>query len=177
MTLDAEGRLAEPVSDHDHAIGPTDAAITLVEYGDFECPYCGRAYREVETLRERLGGKLRFVFRNFPIPESHPHAIRAAEAAEAADKQGKYWDMFDMLYTHQGALDDEHLMDYARTLSLDTRAFRAELESDAALPEIRDDVDSGLASGVEGTPTFFINGEMYEGPLDADSLEDAMLTG
>lgn len=174
MTTNADEQLAQPATDRDHIMGPSDAPVTLVEYGDFECSYCGQAYVEVKTLKERLGDRLRFVFRNFPLPESHPHAIHAAEAAEAAGKQGKYWDMFDLLYTHQSALDDAHLVDYARTLSLDVDAFRRELSDDDELPVIEEDVESGLESGVQGTPTFFINGQMYEGPFDADSLQEAI---
>src|SRR6187200_3268377 len=111
-------RLTLPVGPRDHAQGPVGAPVTLVEYGDYECPHCGRAFPIVKEVQRRLGETLRFVFRNFPLSEAHPHALNAAEAAEAAGSQGKFWEMHDTLYRHQHALDDRHLLSYAKTLGL-----------------------------------------------------------
>ncbi len=143
----SDAKLTPPVSERDHAAGPEDAPVTLVEYGDYECPYCGMAYPIVKRAQLDLGNRLRFVFRNFPLAESHPHARLAAEAAEAAGAQGKFWEMHDMLYEHQDALEAEDLTGYAKSLGLDVPKFAHDLE----------------ASGVNGTPTFFVNGNRYEG--------------
>src|SRR2546423_12240032 len=116
-------RLTLPVSQRDHQQGPETAPVTLVEYGDYECPYCGEAHPIVKELQRRLGDRLRFVFRNFPLTNAHPHAEHAAETAEAAGAQGKFWEMHDYLYEHQRALDDEHLETYAGTLGLDVERF------------------------------------------------------
>src|SRR6266480_3119960 len=115
--------LAVPVSERDHSQGPATAPVTLLEYGDFECPYCAEAYLVVKEIQRRLGPQLRFVFRNFPVPEVHPHARHAAEAAEAAGAQGKFWDMHGMLFEHQSMLDDDHLAQDAQALGLDTECF------------------------------------------------------
>jgi protein-disulfide isomerase len=167
--------LQVPVTAEDHAQGPADAPVTLVEYGDYECPYCARAYGMVKRLQGELGDRLRFVFRNFPIAESHPHALEAAEAAEAAGKQGKFWEMHDYLYEHQRALDEPHLEEYARILSLDTEEFERELQAHAERGRVEEDLDGGLESGVMGTPTFFINGVLYDGSYDEQSLREALL--
>src|SRR6187399_2394331 len=124
-------RLTLPVGARDHAQGLPDAALTLVEYGDYECPHCGRAYPIVKEVQRRLGSKLRFVFRNFPLSESHPHAQHAAEAAEGAATQGRFWEMHDALYEHQHALDDRHLVGYAAKLGLDAKRFEQELHTHA----------------------------------------------
>src|SRR5262249_40759922 len=112
MTTDDGARLTQPVSERDHIQGPDSAPVTLVEYGDYECPYCGQAYPIVKEVQQRLGDRLRFVFRNFPLTNAHPHAEHAAEAAEAAGAQGQFWEMHDSLYEHQSALDDAHLEEY-----------------------------------------------------------------
>src|SRR5438874_12280859 len=120
-------RLTLPVSQRDHQQGPETAPVTLVEYGDYECPYCGEAYPIVKEIQRRLGDRLRFVFRNFPLTQSHPHAEHAAEAAEAAAVQEKFWEMHDYLFEHQQALDDAPLVQYAVTLTLDTESFVREM--------------------------------------------------
>ena len=133
-------------------------AVTLVEYGDYECPHCGRAYPIVKELQSRLESELRFVFRNFPLSQIHPHAEQAAEAAEAAAVQGKFWEMHDMIFEHQQALTDRHLLEYARALGLDEQRFQRELTSQAYAPRVREDFLSGIKSGVNGTPTFLSTG-------------------
>ncbi len=157
-------RLAPPVGPDDHIAGPPDAPVTLVEYGDYECPYCGMAYPIVKAIHRRLGNRLRFVFRNFPLKEAHPHAYHAAEAAEAAAAQGKFWEMHDVIFEHQHALEDDDLARYARGLGLDGDRIAEALETGTYTRNVRDDFRSGVRSGVNGTPTFFINGERYDGP-------------
>lgn len=157
------GQLTPPVGADDHVAGPEEAPVTLVEYGDFECSYCGMAYPIVRSLQRQLGAQLRFVFRHFPIRESHPHAQHAAEAAEAAAAQGRFWEMHQALFEHQHALDDASLVGYARAIGLDTDRFVRELETGVYVPEVRHDFRNGVRSGVNGTPTFFINGARYDG--------------
>jgi protein-disulfide isomerase len=167
-------RLTPPVSDTDHRAGPDDAPVTLVEYGDFECPYCGRAHPIVLDVRKRMGQRLRFVFRHFPLSEVHPHAMHAAEAAEAAAAQGKFWEMHDMLFENQRALEDSDLIRYAESLGLDAERVERELASSAHEKRVRENFRSGVRSGVNGTPTFFINGLRYDGAWDSDALLDAL---
>jgi formate-nitrite transporter family protein len=159
----SSGSLTPSVRAHDHIAGPDDAPVTLVEYGDYECPYCGMAYPVVKAMQRELGSRLRFVFRNFPLAESHPHARHAAEVAEAAAAQGKFWEMHDMIYEHQGALDDADLVRYAESLELDGERVSRELEAGTYRKRMRDDFRSGVRSGVNGTPTFFINERRYDG--------------
>lgn len=166
--------LKVPITSEDHIQGPETAQVTLVEYGDYECPDCGRAYPIVKTVQRRLGPRLRFVFRNFPLRESHPHAQRAAEAAEAAGAQGKFWEMHDRLFERQFALDDHALMEYAADLGLDAERFRADLRHGTYRARVRDDFRSGVLSGVNGTPTFFVNGVRHDGAWDAESLVAAL---
>ena len=163
MSASSGGRLTPPVSDRDHAAGLADAPVTLVEYGDYECPYCGMAYPIVKALQRQLAADLRFVFRNFPLAEAHPHARHAAQAAEAAAAQGKFWEMHDMLFEHQDALTDADLIGYARELGLDAERVARELENGTHAKRVRDDFRNGVRSGVNGTPTFFINGQRYDG--------------
>ena len=171
----SDGTLTPPVGPNDHAAGPADAPVTLVEYGDFECPYCGQAYPIVKALQERLGKRLRFVFRHFPLSESHPHAEHAAETAEAAGAQGRFWEMHDALYEHQRALRDEALIGYATELGLDAARVARELEDGAWTARVQADFRGGVRSGVNGTPTFFINGERYDGSWgDVDGFADAL---
>ncbi|MFZ0680349.1 DsbA family protein [Candidatus Binatus sp.] len=168
--MSPSAKLKPPVGPSDHVQGPAKAPVTLLEYGDYECPYCGEAYPVVKALQKRLGDQVRFVFRNFPLGEAHPHAEHAAEAAEAAGAQGKFWEMHDMLYEHQDALEDDDLVRYARALHLDVPRFVKEMESGAYLERVREDFSSGVRSGVNGTPTFFINGVRHDGPFDLASL-------
>lgn len=159
----SQGELKPAVGTSDHMQGAADAPITLVEYGDYECPYCGMAYPIMKHVQARLGNRLRFVFRNFPLSEAHPHATAAAELAEAAALQGKFWEMHDVLYEHQAALGPTHLQGYARKLGLDFEALGSALESGAPHQRVKSDFMSGVRSGVNGTPTFFVNGRRFDG--------------
>jgi protein-disulfide isomerase len=162
--------LTVPVSSIDHILGPPNAPVTLVEYGDFECPNCAAAYPVIRGLVESLGDRLRFVFRHFPIVLSHDHAEKAAEAVEAAGAQGKFWEMHDILFEHQDDLDQESLVAYARTLNLDVERFSKELSEGVHADRVYHDLASGEASGVSWTPTFFLNGERYPIARDLDGL-------
>lgn len=163
--------LKPPVGPSDHVEGPADAAVTLVEYGDYQCPYCGEAYSIVKQVQKRLAGKLRFVFRNFPLAEAHPLATGAAEMAEAAALQDKFWQMHDTLYEHQDALDPESLVEHAKRLHLDMTKLKAALGSAAVTERVRSDFMSGVRSGVNGTPSFFVNGVRFDGNwTDADEF-------
>jgi protein-disulfide isomerase len=163
-------QLTPPVGDGDHVQGSATAPVTLVEYGDYECPYCGAAYPIVKEIQRRLGDRLRFVFRHFPITTAHPHAEHAAEAAEAAGTQGKFWEMHDALYEHQKALGDQDLQGYAFALGLDVDWWVSEMEAQVHEERVRADFMSGVRSGVNGTPTFFINGRRHDGSYDLESL-------
>lgn len=167
-------RLAVPVTEHDHIQGPFDAPLTLVEYGDFECPYCGSAYETVKAVQQSLGNRLRFVFRHFPLTQMHPHAEQAAEASEAAGEQGHFWEMHDMLFENQDAMELENIAEYGMELNLDVNRMLAELENGDVHFHVMHDVRSGMQSQVNGTPTFFVNGLMYDGPDDAESLVAAL---
>jgi formate-nitrite transporter family protein len=168
------GTLTPPVGERDHVTGSATAPVTLVEYGDFECPSCRKAWPMVKEVQRRLGKDLRFVFRNFPLTKLHPNAERAAEAAEAAAAQGAFWQMYDRLFERQFALEDDHLIEYATELGLDADRLRAALEGGTYRARVKDDVLSGLKSGVNGTPTFFINGERYDGAHGTEPLFEAL---
>ena len=175
MSRRSEAAVLTPaISARDHVKGPADAAVTLVEYGDFECPHCGRAYPIIKAVQQAIGPRLRFAFRNFPLRESHPHAEHAAEAAEAAGAQGKFWEMHDRLFERQFALDDEYLVEYATDLGLDAQRFAKELAEGAYAPRVREDFRSGVLSGVNGTPTFFIDGVRYDGSWELEPLLAAL---
>jgi protein-disulfide isomerase len=168
--------LRPPAGQDDHSMGPENAPITLVEYGDFECPHCGRAYPIVKEVQRVLGDRLRFVFRNFPISESHPHAEHAAEASEAAAAQGKYWEMHDVLFENQDALSDRHLIAYAGDIGVDVTQFTRDLENGSYANDVAEDFSSGVRSGVNGTPTFFVNGVRFDGDWsDADSFARSLI--
>ena len=170
-----EAVLTQPVDEgRDHVQGPAGAPVTLVQYGDFECPYCGEAYPIIKAVQARMGDRLRFVFRNFPISTSHPHAEHAAEAAEAAGASGKFWEMHDLLYEHQKHLGDADLHDYAEQLGLDTTRFDREMSQHLYQPRVHEDFMSGVRSGVNGTPTFHINGVRYDGSYSAEVLLAAL---
>ena len=162
------------VGARDHAQGPASAPVTLVEYGDYECPHCGRAYPFVKMVQRRLGDRLRFVFRNFPLSEVHPNAVKAAETAEAAGEQGKFWEMHDALFEHQLHLEPPHLIALATKLGLDSERIAAQLDAHTHAARVREDFMSGVRSGVNGTPTFFINGARYDGSWDPVSLMAAL---
>jgi protein-disulfide isomerase len=166
--------LTPPVSARDHAIGPATAPVTLVEYGDYECPYCGAAYPVVKELQRHFRARLRFVFRNFPLSQIHPHAEHAAEAAEAAGEAGKFWEMHDTLYEHQRALADPDLLRYAAAVGVDPGIVAEALIAQTYRERVRSDFTSGVRSGVNGTPSFFINGEKYDGSYDAGALRKAI---
>jgi protein-disulfide isomerase len=167
-------KLSLPVSERDHSQGNLTAPLTLVEYGDYECPYCGAAYPVVKQVQHRLENRLRFVFRNFPLTQVHPHAQSAAEAAEAAGAQGAFWEMHDTLYENQDALDDLGLVQYAATIGLDVSKFELDLTAHTYTGRVREDFQSGVHSGVNGTPTFFINGRRHDGSYDFGSLLTAL---
>ena len=168
--------LKPPVGPDDHTQGPLDAPIVLVEYGDYECPYCGEAYSELKAVQKAMGDSLCFVFRNFPLSQAHPHAARAAEFAEAAATIGRFWEMHDMLYENQSALDDRSLIVYATQLGFDQALIESALRGDFST-RVRRDFASGVRSGVNGTPSLFVNGRRYDGPRDADSLIDLFERG
>lgn len=165
---------ALPMPDRDHIKGPIDAPIALVEYGDYECPYCGEAYPVVKAIQKRLGDRLCFAFRNFPLVNSHPHAAHAAEAAEAAGAQGRFWEMHDLLYENQGALEDAYLVGYATTLGLDAERLIKDVLDGAHTARVRQDFRSGARLGVNGTPSFFINGVRYDGGPDVEEFLTAL---
>jgi protein-disulfide isomerase len=162
------------VGERDHAQGAADARVTLVEYGDFECPDCGRAYPVLKAVQKALGPNLRFVFRHFPLPTSHPHASAAAEAAETAAAQGRFWEMHDRLFEHQTALGDDDLRRHARKIGLDMERFEREMRQHIHERRVREDLASGSAGGVHGTPGLFINGHRYDGAGDRPSLVAAL---
>lgn len=166
--------LSIPVGGDDHVQGTADAHVTLVEYGDYQCPGCGAAYPMVKAILNRLGTKLRFVFRNMPLSEIHPFAEMAAEAAEAAGAQGKFWEMHDGLYEHQAELGSELMSALAKRLHLDVPRFEQDLVSRKFRDHVKRDFMGGVRSGVNGTPTFFIDGARYDGILDEQSLETAL---
>jgi protein-disulfide isomerase len=168
------GELAPPVTKEDHIQGDRKAPVTLLEYGDYECPYCGAAHRLVKMLREAMGNDLCYVYRNFPLTEVHPHAEHAAEAVESADAQGRFWEMHDAVFENQDALEDDDLASYAADIGLDANRVVAEIELEKYRPRIEKDIRSGTQSGVEGTPTFFINAVKYEGPMDPESMLTAL---
>ena len=166
--------LAVPVSERDHRQGPATAAVTLVQYGDYECPYTRQSTTVVRALQQQLGEQLRFIYRNFPLTEIHPHALHAALAAEAAATQGKFWQMHDYIFHHQHTLADADLEHVAEAVGLDLQQYRRDMREQRALARIEEDVEGGERSGVQGTPTFFINGVMYRGAWEHDALLAAL---
>jgi protein-disulfide isomerase len=166
--------LTLPVSPADHAIGPAHAQVTIVEYGDFECPNCRQDAPVVQLLVKQFGDRLRFVYRHFPLEEVHPHALNAAEAAEAAAGQGKFWPMHHLLYEHQHALKANNLRAYARELELDMARFDYEMKDTVYLQRVREHQKGGTDSGVRATPTFFLDGKIADVSFGAKSLFDAV---
>ncbi|HYX57142.1 MAG TPA: DsbA family protein [Nitrososphaeraceae archaeon] len=168
-------KLTLPVSEsRDHIQGPVNAPITLVEYGDYQCPYCGQAYMIIKEIQERLGSKLCFVFRNFPLTKVRPHAYKAAIAAETAAAQGKFWDMYDYLFKHGQVVTDDNLRQSAAKLGLDVARFDREFLARTYSSHVDEDIQSGKSSGVKSTPTFFINGDRYNNSWDLDTLLSAL---
>jgi formate-nitrite transporter family protein len=168
--------LTPPLSAEDHVDGLDRAELELVMFGDFQCPYCTAAYPIVRRIRDQLSGRLLFAFRHFPLRDVHPDAQRAAEAAEAASAQGAFWEMHDAMYESRGALGRDDLIHQATELGLDSAKFTEELDSSVHAPRVQRDVDSGLASGITGTPGFFVGGRLYGGSFDAASLTTALET-
>ena len=168
------GRLAPPVTERDHVLGPANARVTLVEYADFECPHCGAVYPLVQAARKAFGGNLRFVFRHFPLRSSHPHALAAAKAVEAAGEQGRFWEMHDRLFQRQTELADADLRRHAGELGLDLERFERSLGARDHEVRIREDLASAAESGARGTPALFINDDLYQGPLERDELLAAL---
>jgi protein-disulfide isomerase len=167
--------LATPISEDDHTQGPADAAVTLVQYGDYECPYTRLSRHTVHQLQREFPDNLRFVFRHFPLEEIHPHARAAAAAAEAAGRQTDFWIMHEHLFEHQKALEDADLQTYAGKLGLDPERFDRDRSSSDVAQRIDRDLASGDRSGVEGTPTFYVNGTRHDGGYDLDSLRSAIV--
>lgn len=163
-------RLNPPLGPGDHMLGDPDAPVTLVEYGDYECPYCGRAHNALEEVLRRMGSEVLYAYRHFPLAEVHPHALAAAQAAEAAGAQGKFWPMHDMLFENQDALEYADLLRYADALELDVERFASDLANHTHLEKVKSDFHSGVRSGVNGTPTFFIDGVRFDGKWAPDTL-------
>jgi len=166
-------RLMRSPSGDDHAQGSLDAPLMMVEYGDFECPYCGEAYPVLKAVQRAMGNELCFVFRHFPLSGAHPHAERAAEFAEAAATIGKFWEMHDILYENQQALTDHSLVIYGKRLGMPEKLIESAL-ADGFATRVRRDFVSGARSGVNGTPCLFINGERYDGPREVAHLITAL---
>ena len=158
------------VSEKDHIQGSNDAPIVLVEYGDYQCPHCGRAYPIVKRMQEKLGDQLKFVFRNFPLAKIHPEATMAAVATEAAALQDKYWEMHDIIFENQDKLGADTITQLAETIDLDLERFHDNMKRKDLISKVEMDFESGIKSGVNRTPTFFINGEKYEGMFAGDQL-------
>ncbi len=161
--MSTAAKLKIPVSKEDHSQGPENAPLVLVEYGDYQCPHCGRAFPIVKRLQKALHDKMKFVFRNFPLSEMHPDALNAAKVAEGAALQGKFWEMHDMLYENQGALDVGSLEQYSAKLGLNAEALEKALGESGVEDRVARDFEGGVRSGVNGTPTFFVNGARYDG--------------
>lgn len=169
-----ERAMRSAIADDDWSLGPQDAPVTLLEYGDLECPYCGRAHPEVKAVLAAYPDRVRFVFRHFPITSLHPHAQAAALATEAAGAQGKFWEMHDLVLTHQQHLADDDLRRYAEQIGLDAALFERDLAEQRYAAQVKQDFRNGANDGVNGTPTFFLNGLRYDGPRDRDALSDAI---
>ena len=164
--------LTVPVNAADHHLGPSHAAVTLLEYGDFECPNCKQAAPAVKLLLARFAGRVRFVWRHFPLEEVHPHALQAALAAEVAAGQGKFWPMLDLLFDNQQHLKPQHLRGYAQRLELDLRRYDADMADTVYLQRVREDIEGATASGVRSTPSFFLNGVIQDVSFGLQHLAD-----
>jgi protein-disulfide isomerase len=176
MALPREpNRLILPVSDRDHCQGRSTANVTLVEYGDYQCPRCGAAQHIIPYIQQQLGEQLRFVFRHFPQLHLHPESYHAAEAVEAAASQNKFWEMHAYLLTYQSKLADSYLVEYAIALDLDINQFLSEMTSDCHMPRVNTDIENGIQSGVNKTPTFFINGFKHNDNQSLGALIEAIV--
>jgi protein-disulfide isomerase len=166
--------LIDPVNAVDHALGPAHAPVTLVEYGDFECPMCKQASGAVKLILRQFDQRVRYVFRHFPLEEVHPHALAAAEVAEVAGAQGQFWRMHDLLFEHQDQLKSTQLHEYAESLGLDMARYTSELDDHIYLQRVREHQASGSASGVRATPTFFVNGHLQDVSYGLHALSEAL---
>jgi protein-disulfide isomerase len=167
-------QLTPPVQSYDHTRGPDHAGVTVVEFGDFECPNCKQAAPAVKLLLERFDERVRYAFRHFPLTEVHPHAMMAAQAAESAGGQGKFWQMHDVLFENQTHLKAQHLHSYAERLGMDMARYTAEMDDEIYLQRVREHMDSGRRSGARGTPTFFVNGRVLDVSFGLRALFDAV---
>lgn len=162
------------INESDHIQGSPEAPVVLVEYADYQCPYCGQAYSIIKQLQKRFGDKMAFVFRNYPIQELHPFAVHAALAAEAAKLQGKFWEMHDIIFENQRHLDDSSLLKYAKEIGLDIPKFEKDFSSTTTIQKIQKDVQSGNDVTVQGTPAFFINGKFFPGNWTSTEFPDML---
>ena len=170
-------RLTAPVSERDHTLGPATAPVTLLEYGDYECPFCRAAHPVLKQVLEIMGDALRFAYRHFPLTQIHPHAYQAAEAAEAAGRQGRFWEFHDVLFANQDRLGLRDLIAYASALALDLDQFVVDVRNHTYAGRLREDFMTGVRSGVNGTPTFFINGARHNSGYDPETLLQALRAG
>jgi protein-disulfide isomerase len=166
--------LQPEIIDLDHIEGDKNASITLVEYGDYECPSCGDVYPIIKSIQKRMGHRLRFIFRNFPLIEIHPNAFMAAMATEAAARQNLFWPMHDILFNNQDQINYSDILDYAEKIGLDTHTFSKDMENETLIQKVEGDLESGKESGVRGTPSFFINGEKYDGDWSEHDLYNTL---
>lgn len=167
-------QLKQSISSNDHFYGNPAATLSLVEYGDYECPYCGRAYPIVKAIKQELGKDLKFVFRNFPLSKIHPNAFSAAVATEAAALQNKFWEMHDIIFEHQHSLDPENVFLLAGRIGLDLEKFKNDIHDERLINKVENDFESGIRSGVNRTPSFFINGEKFEGDWSEGELMERL---
>jgi protein-disulfide isomerase len=174
MSQDEEAKLSVPVTKSDHSAGGDAAPVTLVEYGDYQCPFCGQAYPLVKAIQRQMGSSLRFIFRNFPLTNAHPFAEGAAEAAEAAASQGKFWEMHDLLYENQANLGPGLLVEAASSLKLDVKLFLGDLQARKYKERVRRDFMGGVRSGVNGTPGFFVDNVRFDGSWVSGELAEAL---
>ena len=163
-------KLKPAVNSNDHVQGNQNAIIELVEYGDYQCPHCGHAYPIIKNMQKELGNKIKFIFRNFPLSEIHPNAMNAAVAAEVASSQNKFWEMHDIIFENQDFLSDVNLVKYAAKLGLNIEQFEADFEKPKYFKKVEADFESGIRSGVNGTPSFFISGEKFDGSLEENDF-------
>ena len=166
--------LKPPFSEADHYTGNFKSPAQLMEFGDFQCPHCGAAHPMLNEIKKRYGSRLVFIFRHFPLSESHPYAQLAAVASEAADRQGKFWEMHDLIFENQAGLNKEKLIGLAKVLQLDMVIFQEDLEDPELFEKVESDFESGIISGVNGTPSFYVNGDKYNGPYNFQSLSHTL---
>ena len=163
-------KLTPPLDQHDHVLGPPDALVQLVEFGDYQCPHCGAAYPVLKQLQKTYAEKMLFAFRNFPLANAHEYALSAAIAAEAAGRQHRYWEMHDLIFENQVLLSEEVFAEFARELALNPAVFEKDMQDEALREKVETDFESGVRSGVNGTPTFYMNGHKYTGDYSYKAL-------